>query len=114
MEDLDEPDAALEQPARQQAGVGERRLAGLGTVHLEDVARLVGDLHHVGRGELHAEGHLEGVDPGGDLGVADLLELDLVELADGVEAVALEVVVDAAGVREIQHGSPLVRNWTPW
>ncbi len=103
VEDLHEPDAALEQPARQQAGVGERRLAGLGAVHLEDVAGLVGDLHHVRRSELHAEGHLERVDPGGDLGVADPLELHLVELPDGVELVALELVVDAARVGEIQH-----------
>ena len=50
VEDLHEPHAALEQPAGQQAGVGERRLARLGAVHVEDVLRLAADVHHLGRG----------------------------------------------------------------
>ena len=99
----DEPDAPLEQPAGQQAGIGERRLARLGAVHLEDVPRLVGDLHQRRALGLHAEGHLEGVDPRGDLGVAGGVELHLVQLADSIEAVALEFASTPRGVGEIQH-----------
>ena len=45
VEDLHEADSALEQPAGQQAGVGERRLARLGAVQVEDVLRLAADVH---------------------------------------------------------------------
>src|SRR5262245_34418300 len=46
VKDLHEPDAALEQSPRQKAGVGKRRLAGLGAIELEDVLGLIGDLGH--------------------------------------------------------------------
>ena len=47
VEELHEAHAALDQPAGQQAVVGERRLARLGAVHLEDVLRLAGDVHQL-------------------------------------------------------------------
>ena len=40
VEQFNEPHAALDQPPRQQAIVGEARLAGLRAVHVEDVLRL--------------------------------------------------------------------------
>ena len=90
VEQLDEPDAPLDQPAGEQAVVGERRLAWLGAVHVEDVLRLLGDVHELRGARLHPERHLERVDAGGDLGVADGVEPDLVQAVDRVERVALQ------------------------
>ncbi len=69
---LDEAHAALDQPARQQAVVGERRLARLGAVHVQNVFRLAGEIHQLGGAGLHAESHLERVDPRGDFRIAHL------------------------------------------
>ena len=103
VEELHEAHAALDQPAGQQAVVGERRLARLGAVHLEHVLRLLRDVHQLRRAGLHAERHLERVDARGDFGIADCVEPHLVQLLDRIERVALQLVVDAARVREIQH-----------
>ena len=48
MKDLHKPDPALQQPARQQARIGERRLARLGAVQIENMLGLVADVHHIG------------------------------------------------------------------
>ena len=69
--ELDEPDAALGQAAGQQAVRGEGAVAPLGAVEVEDVLRLVRDVHQLGDARLHPEGRLVGADPGGDLGVVD-------------------------------------------
>ena len=75
VKDLHEPHAPLDQPPREQAGVGERRLARLGAVQLEDVLRLAADVDRLGRARLHAVGHLERIDPRGNLGIADRVEM---------------------------------------
>ena len=109
VEDLDEPHPALQQPPRQQAGVGERRLARLGTVQFEDVLGLVADVHHARCALLHAEGHLVRADPRGDLGIADFLEPHAVERLNRVERVALELARRSrGGSTDTSTGSPLV------
>ena len=76
VEDLDEPDVALGQPAGQQAAAGEgARLVHVGPVQVEDVLGLVRDVGQLGDRGLHPEGHLVLGDPGLGLGVGDLLEL---------------------------------------
>ena len=49
VEDLHEPHASLQQPARQQAGVGERRLGRVSTIQVQHVLRLPRDVHHLRR-----------------------------------------------------------------
>ena len=70
--ELDEPDAALRQPARQQAVRGERaRLARVGAVERQRLLRFVGEVRHLGDGRLHAKRHLVLRDARLDLGIAD-------------------------------------------
>ena len=78
-------------------------LPGYGAVHFENVPGLVSDVHHLRRALLHPEGHLEGVDPRGDLGVADLLEPHPVERLHGIQGIALERFVEPAGIGQIKH-----------
>ena len=70
--DVDEPDAALDQPPGQQAGAGERRLVRLGAVQVERLlaSRSCRSISSGARG-LQPEGHLVGGDARGDLRVAD-------------------------------------------
>ena len=112
----DEADAALDQPAGQQAVVGERRLARLGAVQLEDVlAARCADVHQLRGAGLHAEGHLEGVDARGDLRVADCVEPHLVQRADRRRASrAAARRRRRGGLERYRTGSPLPRNGTPW
>jgi hypothetical protein len=70
VEQLHEADAALDQPPRQQAVVGERFLAGLGAVEFLDVVRLAGDVHDFGDFRLHAKGHFVLGNTCQDVGVA--------------------------------------------
>jgi len=65
---LHETDAALDQAAREQAVVREGNFARLSAVHFVDGFWLSGDVHEFGRAGLHFEGHLEGIDAGGDSG----------------------------------------------
>ncbi len=92
MVELDEPHAALGQPAGQQA-VGARTSRRLPSVpySVEDVPGLVRQVDQLGHAGLHPEGGLVGGDPGGDLGVVDHLVLERIEPLDGVDDVALPV-----------------------
>ncbi len=84
--ELDVAHAALDQAAGQQAVVGERRRPRLGAVLLHDRFRLLADVHHVGNRHLHAESQLVLADPRQGLRIAELGELVLVELPQGVQA----------------------------
>ena len=69
VEDLDEPDAALDQPAGRQELLAER--AGDVVVQAVEPPRrlvLVVEAEDLGHGRLHAEGQLVGLDPGAELG----------------------------------------------
>ena len=52
----------------------------------------------VGRHGLHAERHLERVDPGGDFGVAGDVEPHLIQLLQRVQGIALQFTIDAARI----------------
>jgi hypothetical protein len=67
IEELDIPDALLDQSPRQKAVVGEARVAGFGTVGLQGGRRFTGDVHHLGHRHLHPEGQLVLGDSGGGL-----------------------------------------------
>ena len=69
-----------------------------------DVIRLAGQVHRLGGAGLHAVRHFEGIDARGDLGVAYGGEALAVERVDSIQRLALERVVDARGVRQVQHG----------
>ncbi len=62
------------------------------------------DFHQFRGTRLHPIRHLEGVDPGSDLRVACLVEPHAVERGDGVERVALEMIVNTVGVGEVEDG----------
>jgi hypothetical protein len=84
--DLRHAHAALRQPPRDQAGVGE--LAG--AVALAHRPRLLAEVEDVQRLRLHAEGHLQRLDARLQLPVAAaLLEVQLVHRLDQVELAAL-------------------------
>ena len=102
VEELDVAHAPLDQPAGQQAVVRERRRAGLGPVHLEDLLGLLADVHHVGDRHLHPVGQLVLADPRQGLGVAELLELVFVELAEGVERAAAVGPVHPLGIAHVE------------
>ena len=75
VEELHEPHAALDQPAGEQAVVGERRLARLGAVHVERCACGSCEMSiSSGALALHPERHLERVDARGDLRIAHRVE----------------------------------------
>ncbi len=102
VKELHEPHAALDQPTSQQAIVGERRFARLGPVHFENVLRFAIQIHQFGRARLHAKRHFEGADSRGDFRIARGGQPRLVERPQGVERIALQGIIDAARVREIQ------------
>ena len=79
--ELHKAHAALHEPARQEAVVGEGALAGLHAVHPLDRLRLPRDVRQLGDARLHAEGHLVGRDAGVDLGIAGIAAVDGVHLA---------------------------------
>ena len=100
---LDKPHAALDQPPCEQAIVGERGFARLGPVHFQNLFRLAVEIHQLRGAGLHAKGHLERVDPRGNLGVAHLSQPKLVERADGVERILLHAAVRAGRIRKVKH-----------
>ena len=84
--ELDEADAALDQAAGHQAVAGEgARFVDLRAVEVESGLRLAGDVGQLRHAGLHPVGHFVLGDAGGDLGVADVVELALVESRDVVE-----------------------------
>ena len=104
VEDLHEPHAALDQPAGQQAVVGERRLARLGAVHVEDVLAARWPMS-ITSGALDCmrkaiSNELIRVAISGSPTASSRSRF---RAADGVERVALQLAVDAARVGEVQH-----------
>ena len=52
---------------------------------------------------MHAERHLERVDACGDLGIAGRLEARLVQAAQRVQRIALQLRIDSARIRQVEH-----------
>ena len=114
VEQLHEAHAALDQSPGQQAIVGERRLARLGAVHVENVLRLLGEVHQLRGAGLHAIGHLERVDARGDFGIADHVETLAVELGSMASSESRWTLASTPrGLDRYSTGSPLLRNGTP-
>ena len=103
VKELDVPDALFDEATCQEAVVGEARFTGFSTVGLEGGRRFAVDVHHLGHRHLHSEGQLILGDAGGGLGMPELLGLQLVEVAQGVEAHAPHVAVHAGRVRGVEH-----------
>ena len=112
--DLDDPDAALDQAAGDQAGVGELAVA----VRLARRFGFAGEVERLARLELHAEGHLQRRDAGlerlvvgralpGDLGSA-LEQVELLALVGARQMAVAYVANDPVGVDD------LLWIWVPW
>src|SRR4030095_13310455 len=82
---LHEAHTALNQPPREQAIVGERNLPWLGAIHFVDGGVLSGNVRELRNAGLHPVGHFVGSDPGRDLGITHLPELNLIEVAQRVK-----------------------------
>ena len=80
--ELHEPDAALDEPAGEDAVVGEGGLAGIGAIHFEDLLRLARQVHQLGCARLHAKRHLERADAGRDLRVPGHVQAHPVQPVD--------------------------------
>jgi len=99
VEELDEAHAAFDQPPSEQAIIGEGRFAGFGAVHFE-VAWDSFERSINSGAALHAVRHFEGIDATGDLGIADQVEMLLVQFFDGVERIALHLLIDSLGLED--------------
>ncbi len=100
---LHESHAALDESPREQAVVGEGRLARLGTIHVERLFGLVFDARQFGSRRLHRERHLVGLNASCDLRIADISEPQIVELSQRVDEVGLALAADAIRTRQVQN-----------
>jgi hypothetical protein len=64
--------------------------------------RFLGDVHHLRHGDLHPVGELVLADAGERFGIAELGQLQLVELLQGVEAAAADLAAHAGRVVGVQ------------
>jgi hypothetical protein len=104
VEELHETHPLLDETARKEAVVRKARLAGGGPVILENVLRLLRNIHHAGHGRLHAVGELVLGNAGDGLGMGELGVLLFVQLAQGVEGLATQVAAHARRIRNEEHG----------
>ena len=102
--ELDESDPSLDQPPGQQAIVGKGGNPGLSAVLLQNLRGLLAGVHQVGNTGLHPVGHLEGLDPRRDVGIADRIHLEAVEIPQPVQQVAPRGRGDAPGVGDKKDG----------
>ena len=86
---MNEPHAALGQPAGQQAVVGEGAVGAFAAVHIEHVLRLVGDVDQVGHARLHAERQFVLRDARGDFGILLDRIAHAIQTVDGRDDVVL-------------------------
>jgi hypothetical protein len=78
--------------------------ADLGAIHRERGFGFLGEIGEFGDAGLHLVGHLVLGDAGGDLGIAEVVALDFVEVREVVQHVAANLAAEAGGVRQIEHG----------
>src|SRR5258707_9404032 len=97
---LDEPHAALRQPPREQE-VGRKgsRLSRFRTVELKHTLRLLGKIGQLRNRILHPVCHLVLRDPRRDLGVSELFQTELIELAQILHEPAPRRIVEALRIR---------------
>ena len=85
MVELNKANPAFDQPPREQAIIGERRLARLRSIHFVNMLGFLGDVHQFRRTRLHPVGHFKGVDARGDLRIADVGKAVLIQISKRVE-----------------------------
>ena len=107
VEEIHKANAFFNEPPRQQAVVGKARLAGLRPVVFEHLLRLLGDVHDLGHAGLHAKGQLILRDARDSLGMAELGDLLLIEILQGIERLAAHGAVHAGGIAHKEHGIAL-------
>ena len=78
--------------------------ADLGAIHRERGFGFLGEIGQFRDAGLHLVGHLVLGDAGGDLGIAEVVALDFVEVREVVQHVAANLAAEAGGVRQIEHG----------
>src|SRR5437763_1101853 len=107
MEELNEAHASLRHAPREQTIGGES--PGLARLRAVELERVFGLLRKIGQRRhraLHLVGHLVLGDARGNLGIAELLELDLIELAEVVDESAPLLGSEAGRIGEIEHRIP--------
>ena len=104
MEEFHKADSALDEATSKEGIVGKGPFAGIGTIHFLNVFWLAGDVGDFGRDLLHAGGHFVGRDPGLDFGIADGLEVAVIEFVDGVNDGAAVAFFDSFGIGEKENG----------
>ncbi|MFM1944913.1 MAG: hypothetical protein RI897_3895 [Verrucomicrobiota bacterium] len=87
--EVDEADALFGEASGEEAIGGVGAVAGLGAVHVEDVLGFVAEVHQVGDGHLHLEGHFIGGDAGFDFGVMGGEVSVGIELLDSLDELLL-------------------------
>ena len=103
--ELDEADPAFDEAASEEAIAGEGTLLLFAdAVEVEGGLGFGGEVHEFRGARLHAVGHFEGFDAGGDFVVAGFCEMDLVELADGIDELLLFLRGDAIWGGEADDG----------
>ena len=109
VKNLDESHAAFDHAPCEQAVAGKGPvLFDFRAVQVHDVLRFAGDIGQFGNGSLHAEGQFLLGDGGLNLGIADLGEVFLVQLAQGVEHPAPDAASMPLGLDRKRTGSPEV------
>jgi len=89
----------------EQAVVREGILPGSVPLHFVGWLWLSGDVHEFGALGLHFEGHLEGIDAGGDFRVAGAFKA-FRSTSSGIERSARSFAVMPAGWKERERGRP--------
>ena len=104
MKDLNEPHAALGQPAREETvcRVGSR-LFRVRSVQFECLLCFLRRVGQLGDRSLHAVGEFVLRDAGRDFGIAEFVELHAVEPGEIVKHAPAGLVSQAVGVREVEH-----------
>ena len=99
---LDETRTALDEATREETVARERRFIFFDAVKFERGFAFAAEIDELRRARLHATGHLVGGDAGVNLGIARGDGVLEIEIADGVDGLALARGGDALGVGEIE------------
>ena len=102
--ELDETGAALDEAAGEETVAGEGRFVFLDAVEFERGLGFAAEIDEFRGAGLHPTGHLVGGDAGVNLGVTGGDGVLEIEIADGVDRLALAAGGDAFGAGEVEDG----------
>src|SRR5688572_23575474 len=102
VEDLDETNAFLDEPPREQARIGVATLARFGAIHLQHLLRLLAEVHHLRRDLLHPVGQLVAVDASRNLRIANDAEALLIQARDRLDGVLLQCIIHTGGIGKVK------------